>query len=974
MSGLGPSNRSNDPTVRFLGPSVLRNGPFGVLGLPPGDVDDETVVKAVHDRMAQIDRHPEGRTPSADEARLAVHAAAANLLDPGVRAALVERLCSTQQPSRAATTTRTPPQRSARPSQPSAGRPVSAYQLEADLLRSIGAEGGWGPAARDRFIKLAHARGVDASTAASSVGPLAGAIGRGAMQQATVIAEPRSAAPPRVAAAAPSPATRGPQQDVPQGNGIPPAQRSSDDDHPRTGQHVELLSGTPSGSSMLTSVLVVASIVVLMVLAAGVTLLIVGGENAPSELNTPPVRVVRPPVDPAPDSDAEAPRVSGGRELDNAPAILHELEVASEGLAVDPEAAFGGFERAVGSLAERWGQFSVSDRLAAQDLIIGFVYRVSGRGAMLDRAFTVLAAGVMRIGDPESPGRTTGADDVWRAAWSTGTLVRLRREANLPGSLARRIDGTIAPVFAGGAPNAQSFRAGAIAMLRRLADPLSPAGIDSASREVWDAWVEAVVAASLGDEELIASMLIAAADGRLRQGSRDSAGDTETLAAVIGAMDWSEGSAARSWLVRAFGDRSLGVDELHAITLALANESAAGGVNHAMVLPRNAGEFDRRALRERFRELWGIAQDADTGETLAVFLASARDEIDAEPARGGEGFGLDELSEAVRLARLNTAAAMIWRAEFDPAADLLKALDDPINAVLNSDGVPNLSGLLRTGGGTWAQEYLSAGSHIDERLDLLSMAGSRASLGPMEAEVIVAEALRGSPIRVREAASVIVESEASTPTIVNAVLEALPLMPKSARNGALVQRIAGVSLPGIGDPTWDVDARRALVERLLELIAGRGEYARLDALSGLLDEAYTDRLNAMGVNPSSAGEARVDSDASARELTARWIAAAERRPPAPISGLSVESIVSRRAARLSSADGIVQVFHAHQLALAESMALVIAGEGSARAGDVGTMLADLTRSRGRSRSVLQQIEQTERFMLRLWIARFEEGV
>lgn len=49
MSGMPPPNRSNDPTVRFLGPGAMRNGPFGVLGLPPDPLDDETVVKAVHE-------------------------------------------------------------------------------------------------------------------------------------------------------------------------------------------------------------------------------------------------------------------------------------------------------------------------------------------------------------------------------------------------------------------------------------------------------------------------------------------------------------------------------------------------------------------------------------------------------------------------------------------------------------------------------------------------------------------------------------------------------------------------------------------------------------------------------------------------------------------------------------------------------------------------------------------------------------
>ena len=161
---------SADPTLRFLGPGAARNGPFGVLGLRPADLDDEAIVRAVHDRIAQIDAHPESRTPAADEARLAVHAAAANLLDPRVRSALLERLGS-------GSTSQSGPARGQTAGARTAGFPALRYQLEADLLRSIGAEGGWSTAARDRFIKLAHARGVDAQAAAQSIPGLVGSLG-----------------------------------------------------------------------------------------------------------------------------------------------------------------------------------------------------------------------------------------------------------------------------------------------------------------------------------------------------------------------------------------------------------------------------------------------------------------------------------------------------------------------------------------------------------------------------------------------------------------------------------------------------------------------------------------------------------------------------------------------------------------------------------------------------------------------------
>jgi hypothetical protein len=477
----------------------------------------------------------------------------------------------------------------------------------------------------------------------------------------------------------------------------------------------------------------------------------------------------------------------------------------------------------------------------------------------------------------------------------------------------------------------------------------------------------------MGDRELVDSMLISALDGRLRHGSRTAPGDTGVIALLVAALDWADGSRARAWLVRAFDDRSLAIGELHAVTLALASTSTAGGINHSMVLPRGAGDYDRRTLRDRYRELWGITEDADQGQTLADFVAAARAALDAGPTNLARG-QVDTMAAVVRTARLNAVASMLWRAETTGASDLLADLDAPIDAVAGGGGVPDLDRLFRSGGGTWAEEYLSVGAHIQRRLDLLATALGRSDrLGAMEAEVIVGEAFRGSPLKVRNEAAGIVESQVSSPAFVNAVLEALPMMPKTGRNAAIVERVAGVTLPQVDDPQWAAAARRGVVERLLELIAGHGEYARLDALSGLLDLAYRDRLAVPGGSASGAGAGTPPADAGARTLANRWIASAERRPPASLEGLSIDEITARRAARLSAADGLVQVFHAEQMAVAEAMAQVIAGEASGRSVAIRGIAGELTRERGRARHVLAQVEHAERAMLAMWLLRFAEG-
>jgi hypothetical protein len=188
-----------------------------------------------------------------------------------------------------------------------------------------------------------------------------------------------------------------------------------------------------------------------------------------------------------------------------------------------------------------------------------------------------------------------------------------------------------------------------------------------------------------------------------------------------------------------------------------------------------------------------------------------------------------------------------------------------------------------------------------------------------------------------------------------------------------------VTLPPVDDPQWAAAKRGGrVVERLLELIAGHGEYARLDALSGLLDLAYRDRL------ASARGErvrgGRGHALAGGRQRPAhpgerRWIASAERRPAgvAPL-GLSIDEIHGARRG-CPRRTGSCRLFHAEQMALAEAMAQVIAGEASGRSVDpVDRNFGELTFASGVGRgSVLAQIEHAERAMLAMWLLRFEEG-
>lgn len=134
--------------ARLLGPEAAAGGPLVLLGLDSALADPERVIAARDARIAQIDRHPLRETPDADEVRLAVHAAAANLLDPRVRGVLGAGA-------------------------PAGGIPATPHRLEEDALLAMGMHGGLNRKALRHLSIVAHARGLGAQEIARAILALA---------------------------------------------------------------------------------------------------------------------------------------------------------------------------------------------------------------------------------------------------------------------------------------------------------------------------------------------------------------------------------------------------------------------------------------------------------------------------------------------------------------------------------------------------------------------------------------------------------------------------------------------------------------------------------------------------------------------------------------------------------------------------------------------------------------------------------
>ena len=110
----------------FLGPEAAAGGAKALLGLDAYVLTEEGIVHALESRLAMIRRHPEARTPEADEVCLALHAAAAQMLDVLSRKKAVEKGDSDENQSK----------------YPLHEKPKQ-FELEQDAIMTLARYGGW---------------------------------------------------------------------------------------------------------------------------------------------------------------------------------------------------------------------------------------------------------------------------------------------------------------------------------------------------------------------------------------------------------------------------------------------------------------------------------------------------------------------------------------------------------------------------------------------------------------------------------------------------------------------------------------------------------------------------------------------------------------------------------------------------------------------------------------------------------------
>jgi hypothetical protein len=243
-------------------------------------------------------------------------------------------------------------------------------------------------------------------------------------------------------------------------------------------------------------------------------------------------------------------------------------------------------------------------------------------------------------------------------------------------------------------------------------------------------------------------------------------------------------------------------------------------------------------------------------------------------------------------------------------------------------------------------------------------------LSRADASVLVDAAYFASPYQVRQAAQRVVGHFADDPLVVQACLDELAVAPRIQSVADMVSNVSKAKLPKLGDPDWELAARRALVDRLLGMLAGQGPQAGIDQASALIGESYAAMA---GIESALPGESPADRCVrGADQLFRLWRLEAERLPPPEHSPLTLEQIERRRRSREQIASGPLQTFAGQEASIAEMFAYIVCAERPVQAARAQTIIDNMTTDRRAATHIFDQMAASERAITQLWLLRFGE--
>ncbi len=975
--------------IRLLGMAAPPVHPAELLGLEMDDAswDAATVSRSLLDRLRRIDEHPQCRTPEADELRVALHVAAAQLRDPGVRSNLraSEHPADLSESEVQRDPLVAPGATEVGLAPPPVGVTVSAGQ-GGDAEFRVAAEhvlascGGWNVESKRRLGYLARSASVDAS-----------------VLQQTLVAITRQHEQPVRASASGAQVSAGNTPDEP--SAASPLSRGPAISK-RPLDHRISSSRARTWLTIGTAIMLVSSLVIGMGLLTLIaqelfapqreiqTRVIQGtsGSVQPSQL--PGSSTPAPVPDPA-DAPVTAPAppiVSDGRTL-----VRYLQSLTTDSFADAPKDSLAGFTSVYQQFAANWVGFD-PEILAAAPLAIrdAILAAAESEDSLAIRAMEPLLIDLEPL-DPQS--RSLDPLALTRSVFAYGTLTLLEGTPIPPGSernLRTRLN-SIASLIDGGAGGARDFEHRSEVALRVLASKLIPGASEQNEQSLevaWSAWIKMVQRYEPVDST---NLMLDAIEGITAGVQSPSSHRTaaEIIKSLVREIDWlgDPGRMASSRLMVWF-DNPEGIPDgvLSLITGEFVDRSLLPGLDASMKLSSGGSSQDRRTLRDQYALRLSHPLIGEGLQFAREWAGYAEELLD----QGLPSDHLGALDRAVRAARLNEAAAL-WIASEDEAARaaMLQARIGLEELAAGARGPVSFGrGSTPRADGEWAKQYLLARRNADERSRLLyELENTGGPAGEADADVLAEAASYSTPMEVRRQAQSIVMTYAEREWVLLGLLEVLPRAAAQQNVSDMLSTVTGRTLPPVDDQSWRTEARKALVARLLELmvdpdqkyveVAGevleRSLRTRADLLPAVDRTVWSTGLEAIerSMQTSQAGPAGPTE--SATDYADRLTEVAGRYPQRATLFATLPEIESRRVWRLRLVNSDTGSFAAELTSVLELTAYIYGSERSGDAEVVNGIIMESAAARRAANSVYEQIAINELAMLRIHLRRLRGG-
>lgn len=626
-------------------------------------------------------------------------------------------------------------------------------------------------------------------------------------------------------------------------------------------------------------------------------------------------------------------------------------------------------------LCRTWPRLDKGQRVAVTEVATDLISRLPAAGQV-----TVISA----LG-PQGSRRVVDPADVVELTGRAGLVARLSREREL-GAQSRAEVRRVLTAY--GAGDGGSFDVGAAAALRTVPLRLVASGASAADlRLAWQAYELAAAALAnspvasadqpqltdpqdLALREAATPFMLEALEQMVRGGPDPLSSKPmhDSLAEVAGRLTWSAQSAARARLMAWFDERGISTVRLGIVTAAISQRSGAEGIDLTMALSSSADQTSRQEMRARYAEAWKLTNalpPASRQEWLAR-LGGLSAKVDSDAGR---------LFVAAAAADANRYFFTGFSGTMQPSEPLIpETIAAMINAASNPGLLPNsMSYNVRDGAQlaeSWGIRYF-AERNAAVRVELVRQLESRGPLDPVDADALLDAAVFGGSSELRNAAGRAAAKRSSEALVMTSLLEVLPRMNRSRASAELVALMTLRQLPDPESPEYALASRRAVIERLTDLLAMAMPIADVESQATRLAEMYRATANGLGANVAvlSPDGFAGDLPAEAAELTFNRLRSRGLllSPPAEVQ-LTLQQVETLAAARAAAAATPIRRFAAWQSSLLELTALLVASDRPACAKAVREVLDETADRRRKATGIAQQIMHTEMAMTRIWIA------